>query len=74
MIDDFQGEGKSAESENSNEKNEKADLSDDLYHNNKYANELISAHIEYKGMGSERRETFSPSDHSKEIYLPPEVL
>ncbi|MBI2272069.1 MAG: hypothetical protein HYU69_17150 [Bacteroidetes bacterium] len=74
IIDDFQDEGKNTESENSNEKNEKADLSDDLYHSDKYANELISAHTEHKGLVSDRHNPFSPSDHSKEVYSPPEIL
>ncbi|MBL7891688.1 MAG: hypothetical protein JNL63_03590 [Bacteroidia bacterium] len=73
LIDDFQGEEKNTESENSNEKNENADISDDFYHN-VYANDLTSAQIELKGLRAECNKTFSPSDHSKEIYSPPEAL
>lgn len=63
LIDDFQGEEKNTESENSNEKNENADISDDFYHN-VYANDLTSAQIELKGLRAECNKTFSPSDRS----------
>ena len=69
-IDDIPCQEKNSESEESNEKNEKLNFSDDSYLNSY----LISCHTECGNFCSRQNNNFSSSDYSQVVYSPPEML
>lgn len=64
-----------AESEESNEKNEKESFSDDFFLHNKHLhNRVIANLMELASLGTNQNKNFSPSDYSHEVYSPPEFM
>lgn len=62
-----------AESEESNEKNQKESFSDDFFLHKHLHNRVISNLMELTSLGTNQNKNFSPSDYSHEVYSPPEL-
>lgn len=74
-LADFDCEEKNSESEKSNNKNEKLNFAEDLFHKNKLLyNSLLFGIIQPGSWGSNQNSNFSSSDYSQQVYSPPEML